>query len=301
MNEPLRFVVAEGEGGRADAVVAARFPGASRRRLVALFARGAVRVDGARAKKGTAVAPGQTVTVAGAPPSDDDLRPVAAAGALPVLHEDAWLVAIAKPPGMPSHPLEVGETGTAANLLVARWPELRTVGDDPREAGLAHRLDAGTSGVLLACRDPDTWRATRQAFAGGAVRKRYLALVAGRAEPGASQAPLAQRGRVSVVDPDGLPARTRWSVDRRFADATLLGCRAETGRMHQIRAHLAAAGHPLVGDALYGGPPDDEVVAFFLHASSLELAHPHTGEPLRIEAPLPDDRARALDRRSEER
>src|SRR5690606_24613172 len=162
-------------------------------------------------------------------------------------------------------------------------PELAGVGDDPREAGLAHRLDTGTSGVLLACRDGATWRAMRAAFSAGEVGKAYLALVAGAAEAGESRVPLAQRGKRSVVDAAGLPAHTSWEVQEQVAGATLLRCAARTGRMHQVRAHLAAAGHPLVGDALYGGPPDEDVIGFFLHAAALTFRHPARGELVRIE------------------
>lgn len=282
-------------GGRADKVVGAQFPGVGRATLARLFDEGKVRVNGRRAKKGDTLAAGDLVEVV--PPEDPRVVPVA--GALQVLYEDEAIIAIAKPPGMPSHPLKAGETGTLANLIVARWPECAAVGDDPREGGLAHRLDAGTSGVILAARSAEVWRALRTAFHEGRVAKTYLALVDGAvSRDGELDLGIEHdrvRGGVRVTS-EGLPALTRWTVVERLAGRTLLRCVAETGRMHQVRAHLAFAGTPVVGDSRYGGPPDADVIGFFLHAERVELAHPVGGKALVIEAPLPPDRLAALER-----
>lgn len=289
-------------GGRADKVVGELVGGAGRRALAEAFAAGRVRVNGRRARKGDAVAPGDEIEVA-----EDalDRRPVPVPGPLEVLYEDAWIVAVAKPPGPPTHPLVAGDRATLANALVARYPECAGASPDPREAGFAHRLDMGTSGAILAARDRDTWHKLRAAFHEGRVRKQYLALVVGEVtRPGVISAPIAHdrgRGGVRVVADDamgeGLPATTRYEpVEPPRRGFTLLSCVAETGRMHQVRAHLAHAGHPIVGDQRYGivvegAPP---VVGHFLHAARLELVHPHTGAPLVVEAPLPPDRAAAL-------
>lgn len=304
----MKFRVETG-GVRADRFVAERFPGRGRKQIARSFDAGAVRVNGRRAKKGQLLAAGDEVEVLEAPPDEAARRPVPQPELpLEVLHVDEALVAGAKPPGMPSHPLAPGERGTYANALVARWPECAAAGADPREAGLAHRLDAGTSGVLVAARTPDAWRALRAAFHEGRVEKEYLALVVGEvSRAGALDAPIAHdRSRPGAVmvceDPDeaarrkALPARTEWAVERRFRGFTLLRCRAATGRMHQIRAHLAHVGTPVVGDALYGiavadAPP---VVGHWLHASRLVLPHPQTGAPLALEAPLPPDRGDGL-------
>jgi 23S rRNA pseudouridine1911/1915/1917 synthase len=298
----VRFIVGADEAGRLDRVLVARFPGVGRRRWAALFADGAVAVDGTRARKGERVAAGAVVTLREAPAVGDALAPVPQPElALDVLHEDAQLVAVCKPAGPPSHPLRAGETGTVANALVARYPECAGAGRDPREAGLVHRLDRGTSGVLLAARDPGAWQALRRAFAAGEVDKRYLALVAGAAADGACDAPLRSAGRRAVVARPGergaLPASTSWRAIARGAGVTLLAVHAATGRMHQVRAHLAACGAPLVGDPLYGGPTEAagiEVALPFLHAARVMV--PRGGEPLDIRAPLPRDRAELLAR-----
>ncbi len=296
----LHFVVAADQVGRVDLFLGRQFPGVSRRRLARMFADGEVRIGGRVARKGDRVAAGDQVTVADPPPRGDDLRAVPDESVvLPVLHLDPALVAIAKPAGMASHPLRAGEPGTAANHLVARFPECRQIGDDPREAGLVHRLDRDTSGVLLAARDPESWRAVRERFRQRKVHKEYLALVDGVvAADGGIDAPLAQRGRRVAVAGDGLPAATRWRPLGSAGGRTLVRCTAATGRMHQVRAHLAHAGTPIVGDALYGGSPGAAIglVGHFLHAAAVELVHPRTGQRLRIVAPLDPDRREALRR-----
>lgn len=301
MAESLRFTVSAGEAGRIDRVLVARFPGVGRRRWAELFAAGWVAVNGARARKGDRVAGGDQVTVRAAPSTGSSLAPVPEPDLpLDVLHADARLLALAKPAGQPSHPLRPGETGTLANALVARFPECAAVGRDPREAGLCHRLDRGTSGVLLAARDMEAYLAARRAFAAGEVAKRYLALVAGAARDGELDATLVQRGPRSVLarpgDPDALPARTTWRVLSSAGEASLVEVAAESGRMHQVRAHLAAAGHPLAGDPLYGGPVmvgGQAIEQPFLHARSIALPHPDGGR-LAVDAPLPPARAETL-------
>jgi 23S rRNA pseudouridine1911/1915/1917 synthase len=301
MSDPIRFTVGPGEAGRLDRVLAARFPGIGRRGWAALLAAGEVAVNGARARKGDRVASGDQVTMRHAPTAAGSLAPVPQPELpLEVLHSDARLLALAKPAGQPSHPLRAGETGTLANALVARFPECAHAGREPREAGLVHRLDRGTSGVLIAARDPDAYRAARRAFAAGEVAKTYLAVVAGRAESGAIDLPLTQRGRRSVPARPGAPgalaAHTAWRVLAATDEVSLVEVSARTGRMHQVRAHLAAAGHPLVGDPLYGGPAvagGQAIEHPFLHARSIAMPHPDGGR-LTVAAPLPAGRAEAL-------
>jgi 23S rRNA pseudouridine1911/1915/1917 synthase len=313
MNEHFRV----NEAGRADKIVAARFPGVGRRRLAELFARGAVRVNGRVARKGDKIAPGAEMTLSETPEADFAPAPDPELE-LDVLYADDDIVVVNKPAGVPSHPLRPHEHRTLANALVARFPDCAEAGREAeagtdagteaagahrREAGLVHRLDTGTSGAIMAARHPRAWRAMRAAFGRGEVEKRYLALVqSADIGTGECAAPLAHRGnRMIVADQDGadsaLPATTRWRVIARLSGFALLECTARTGRMHQVRVHLAHAGAPIVGDALYRGPvpPGAMEPGHFLHASALGFTHPITGAPMRIEAPLPRDRQALLD------
>jgi 23S rRNA pseudouridine1911/1915/1917 synthase len=307
--------------GRLDLLVAAHLPGASRRHVAALCAAGRVCVDGRVARKGQQVAAGATIEIAaepaahgaGEPAARDAGEPTAAeylapvsepALVLSVLHVDEALVVVNKAPGMPSHPLRPGERGTVANALVAVWPECTRVGRDPREAGLVHRLDIDTSGVLVAARTQAVWDAVRAAFARGAVHKRYLALVHGVPAGTGCERALVHRGKRMVAARPGeagaLPAVTRWRVCERLGGFSLVECTAQTGRMHQVRVHLALAGAPIAGDRTYGRDADPmtdlPLRGHFLHALAIALPHPITGAPLTVEAPLPPDRADTLAR-----
>lgn len=276
--------------GRADELVAEAL-GVSRRSVARSFERGDVRVAGRRARKGDAVAEGDLVEVvlppSPAPVPEPDV-------ALEILWQDDALVAVNKPPGVASHPLEPGERGTLANALAARFPECVEAGADPREAGLVHRLDDGTSGVLVAARDRIAWEATRAAFRGREVEKVYLALVEGAVDDGfVVELPIAHdraRGGGRVGGDRAQPARSEFTVEDRRGARTLLRCVTRTGRVHQVRVHLAASGHPVVGDTRYGGPAWDRP-GFFLHAAQITLPHPVTLIPITIRAPLPADRA----------
>jgi len=284
---------------RADKALARLFPDAGRRQLAALFEAGAVRVNGKRAKKGDRVAAGDTVELARAPVSGDALRPVPdPAVQLVILVERPELVVIAKPAGVPSQPLRAGELGTIANGLAHRFPECAAIGDDARDGGLVHRLDIGTSGALVAARTPETYRALREAFAAGQVSKHYLAITDGHPVARECDAPLAQRGkRVAVDVAEGLPAYTEIVIERTSPDHALVRCIAQTGRMHQVRAHLAHVGAPITGDTLYGGAALHGNDGFFLHAVSIALpiaAGPGEPAQLVVEAPLPDRFSAAL-------
>lgn len=297
----IAFTVAvEDDGARLDAWLA-RALTCSRREAQRLIADGAVRLDGARAKKGSRVAAGAAVRVEQAPARADERRPQPEPDApLEVLHVDDALVAVAKPAGIPTHPLRAGERGTLANSLVARFPECAAVADDAREGGVAHRLDVETSGIVLAARTRAAWLALRRAFGAGAVAKEYLALVAGAPPPhGSVDLALVHAGRrVRVAgerDLASLAAVTDFEVLARGDGVALLRASSSSGRMHQIRVHLAHLGHPLVGDSIYGGPPPAPGTrGHFLHADAVSFHHPSTGASTTLRAPLPPDRAAAL-------
>jgi 23S rRNA pseudouridine1911/1915/1917 synthase len=254
-----------------------------------------VRVDGRKAKKGQTVAAGQRVSVE--VPVEGPRAPVPTEGPLTALHVDDARVFVDKPAGVPVHPLEPLETGTVANLLVARWPEVVSASEDPREAGLVHRLDVETSGVLLVARTREAWTALRAQFgAGGAARKLYLALVSGPlADDGEIDVPLVQHGdhvRPALSsDTAARPALSRFRVLARSGLDALVEVQILTGVMHQVRAHLAGVGAPIVGDALYGGRSEPGLGRFFLHASSLSVTYP---SPIEVRSPLPADLAAVL-------
>jgi 23S rRNA pseudouridine1911/1915/1917 synthase len=300
----MKITVAPRDAGvRLDLLVGVR-TGLPRRRLAALFAGGLVRRNGRRAAKGETTDTGDVVEI------DDgalDAPAVAPAPgmALEVAYEDAHLAVVIKPAGVPTHPNRPGEQGTLAGAIAARWPEVLAVGARAREPGLVHRLDTGTSGLLLVARTQAAYAALRGAFAAGAVAKEYVAAVEGRPpSSGSVGLPIAHHPKntrkMIVVEPGrpsgrSWPAETRWEVSRRGARGALLRVSITGGVMHQIRVHLAHAGFPVAGDALYGSAAAVPGGRFLLHASRVSLAHPATGAPLACEAPPPPEFAVFID------
>jgi 23S rRNA pseudouridine1911/1915/1917 synthase len=282
MSAPLVVVVPESlAGARVDRAVAEllEIPVNAARRLVE---GGRVRVNRQKRKKGDVVRAGETVVVEGVAGQGAWLAP---GGEIAILLEDAHVLVVDKPAGMPSHPLVPGEGGTAVDALVARHPEIASSSDDPREGGLVHRLDTGTSGCLAVARDRETWRALRDAFAKNLVDKTYLALVHGVVDgPVVVDGFLAHDPadpRRVVTAPAGQPATTTATPLATAADHSLVSVRVDGGRRHQVRVHLAAAGHPLVGDVLYGAPAADDAPWHLLHADALTLpGHARATAPL---------------------
>lgn len=284
----------DAEGQRLDVWVGEAL-GLSRARLKRLFDARAVKVGGKVAKKGDRVRAG--VEVAVALEEEETAATASSELALRVLYEDAWLVAVEKPAGVPTHPLKPGELGTVANALVARYPECQSAAEDPREGGVCHRLDVETSGVLLAARDRETWRAVRDAFSARDVEKRYWALVTGPiADEGEIDLPLRHpprhADRMEGAPEGGKDAReavSRFTVIGRTADYAFVDVEILTGVQHQIRAHLAAIGAPIVGDTLYRGRAEPGLTRFFLHAHRLGLTHPRTQARVTVDSPLPPE------------
>ncbi len=294
-------------GQRLDRFLVDVTPGLSRARAKAILEAGQVRVDGHRVRKGDPLVEGNVVEVSGELPPQD-FTPIATPDVtLTVRYEDADVVVVEKPAGVPTHPLRPDETGTLVNALLARYPEMATVGFHLREPGLLHRLDTDTTGLILAARNKAAFEALRAATAEEKLEKRYLALVEGRmAGEGVVEFPLVPHRKDpkrveavtehvrlrAAVKPH--PATTRWRVAKEQGEYTLVEVSLTRAFRHQVRAHLAVIGHPLVGDILYRGPaiPDDVAQGFArhcLHASEIHFPHPVTGAAVRVVSPLPDD------------
>jgi 23S rRNA pseudouridine1911/1915/1917 synthase len=214
-----------------------------------------------------------------------------------VVHEDADVVVIDKPAGLVVHPGAGNQTGTLVHGLLARYPELAGVGA-PDRPGIVHRLDAGTSGLLVVARRPAAYESLVAQLQARTVERRYLTLVVGtvEAQAGVVDAPIGRSGSDPTrmaVSARGREARTRYDVQERFLEpfaATSLECRLETGRTHQIRVHLNAIGHPVLGDARYGGGRAGvDLDRPFLHAHSLSFDHPGTGLRASFTSALPPD------------
>ncbi len=282
----------------------------TRSRAKGLLDDGLVSVDGQPRKAAHALRSGERVSVTVPPPEPAGVE--AEALPLTLLYEDAHLLAIDKPPGMVVHPAPGARSGTVVNALLHHLGTLAGVGD-PDRPGIVHRLDRDTSGVLLVARTPQALEGLARQFRDRTLSKRYVAVVHGvvRANAGVVDQAIGRhpqhRQRMSVRTRRGRAAVTRYEVVERFAGASLLRLAPETGRTHQLRVHLAAIGHPIVGDRLYGGgrsrpAPPPSVAAILaacprqaLHAESLAFTHPVSGEAVVVRAPLPADLADLLD------
>jgi 23S rRNA pseudouridine1911/1915/1917 synthase len=291
--EPIH---ASAAGERLDRYLRVRLPDLSRAALAEFIGRGGVRVNGRRASKGQLLRLGDRIAieVETSPPSaaNDELQ-------LDVLYEDRWLVAVDKPAGAPSHPLRVGERGTVASALLERYPEMAGVGYRKLEPGLLHRLDTDTSGVLIAARDAATFARLRTAHARGELDKRYLALCSGAVSPQRAQAFLRADQRRVRIESSALTQGRAIETEILSAEPrsafSLVQVRVAFAARHQVRAHLAALGHPIAGDQLYGGASLPGLTRQFLHASEVTLQHPASDERLSLHAPLPRDLQTVLD------
>jgi 23S rRNA pseudouridine1911/1915/1917 synthase len=285
-------------GTRLDRFLATASGVGTRSQAKHLLDAGRVRVDGVVRKGAHVVRRGMRVEVALPAAEPSALEPEAMP--LSVVYEDEHLLAIDKPPGMVVHPAPGARRGTLANALAHRLGPLAGVGD-PERPGIVHRLDRDTSGVLLVARTVAVLEALARQFRERTVEKRYLAVVRGTLQPasGVIDRPVGrhphERKRMSVHSRRGRRAVTRWTVLERLPGATYVRLAPETGRTHQLRVHLAALGHPIVGDRVYGvrrsRPPAGAPVAArqALHAEEIRFTHPADGRRLVVRAPLPAD------------
>ena len=294
------LVPAAAAGRRLDAVLAELFPEYSRSRLSAWIKAGQVTVDGAPARPRDPVHGGENIVL----DAVEEVQTHAVAEDIPldVLYEDEHVFVLDKPAGLVVHPGAGNPAGTLVNALLHRDPAL----DKLPRAGIVHRLDKDTSGVMVVARTLQAHTALVAQLSSREVHRQYLAIVVGALVSGGTADAAIDRHprdrlRMAVRD-DGKDAVTHYRLRERFRAHTALECRLETGRTHQIRVHMAHLKHPIVGDPLYGGSlrlpkgASDELIAALrgfkrqaLHAEVLAFAHPVTGEAIRCEAPLPED------------
>jgi 23S rRNA pseudouridine1911/1915/1917 synthase len=294
------IVPASAAGRRLDAVLAELFPQYSRSRLSAWIKSGDVSVDGGQTRGRDPVRGGEQVTLTAI--QDVQTRALPEDIPLDVIYEDADVFVINKPAGLVVHPGAGNPTGTMVNALLHRDPTLELL---PR-AGIVHRLDKDTSGVMVVARTLEAHTSLVAQLSSREVHRQYLAivvgaLVSGGTATGAIDRHPRDRVRMAVRE-DGKDAVTHFRLRERFRTHTALECRLETGRTHQIRVHMAHLKHPIVGDPLYGGSfklpkgASEDFIAGLrglkrqaLHAEVLEFLHPVTGEPVRCSAPVPAD------------
>jgi len=304
MAEPDRqaqVVVSDSDAGaRLDQVLAARLADVSRSQAQRLIREGCVTIGGRAAKGSLLVAAGTTIDVRF--PAADTGGPVAEPLALTILHDDADIVVVDKPAGMVVHPAAGHGSGTMVNALLHHVRGLSGAGGRERP-GIVHRLDKGTSGVMVIARHDRAHRALSGQFHDRQVQKEYIALVWGHPTRGRRfDQPIGRdprhRKRFSSRASRARAALTVMTDVERLDGVSLVRVQIHTGRTHQIRVHLSEAGYPVVGDELYGGVRKDVPAGLaatrrldrpFLHASRLAFMHPSTGEPVAFDAPLPDD------------
>jgi 23S rRNA pseudouridine1911/1915/1917 synthase len=287
--------VVERAGDRLDVAVSVAAK-VTRSRAARLIDAGAVRVGGSVRPRSYRVETGDRLSIElpdpAAPPAPERID-------VPVVYEDEWLLVVAKPAGLVVHPAPGHTSGTLVNALLARAGRLPGAADRP---GIVHRLDAGTSGLMIVAKDEQAFARLQQMMGAREIVRKYLTLVEGAPGPaGEIDAPIGRspkhRKKMAVVA-GGREARTSYRRLETHRETSLLEVKPLTGRTHQIRVHLAAAGHPVVGDAVYGR--DRKLAARlgldrpFLHAAELAFEHPVTGRAVDLKEDLPDDLRRAL-------
>ena len=299
-------IPAELAGRRLDQALTELLTGRSRAQVQKWIREGRARVDGRPLRPRDKVAGGERVTVSVPAPEPAAWR--AEQIALDVVHEDAEILVINKPPGLVVHPGAGNPEGTLLNALLGRAPELARL---PR-AGIVHRLDKETSGLMVVARTERARLDLIEQLRARSVSREYLAIVCGRLVAGGTvEAPIgrhrSQRTRMAVTG-GGKPAVTHYRVEERYRAHTLLRVRLESGRTHQIRVHMAHLKHPVIGDPVYGGrlklPPGADATLIealrgfrrqALHAAELGLKHPASGEAMHFRAPPPPDLAALMD------
>ena len=293
-------------GKRLDIFIAHHEPHISRSRIQIMIKDGHALVEGKIEKPGYKVKPGEQVTLELPERQVREVLPEPIP--LSVIYEDPHFIVLNKPPGLVVHPAPGNYTGTLVNALLYHYGSLPSSGagaegNERERAGIVHRLDKDTSGVMVVARTPEALRALSAQFKGRVVKKRYLALVAGVIKKGSGSVEIGigrhvkERKKISVHTHSAREAVTTYIVKERYKDATLVEVEIKTGRTHQIRVHMAHIGHPVLGDRVYGGgKAAKSAERQMLHAESLSLLHPETGNPMTFTVPPPRDMAEVIEK-----
>lgn len=310
MPELIELVVSPDDAGkRLDAYVAANIEALSRSRVHKLIEAGHILVSGKQQPPRYSVRAGEAIQVT--VPDPEAAEPVGENIPLEIVYEDDDLIVVNKPAGLVVHPGAGISSGTLVNALLGRPGSLSSIGGVARP-GIVHRLDKDTSGLLIVAKNDFSHRALSRALSERTIHRTYLGICmrkfperSGVVEGDIGRHPTI-RTRMAVVRSGGRSARTHWKVLEDYGNFSLLECKLESGRTHQIRVHLSHIHHPVVGDAIYGGgnvaaihlvDPRDQALKVaitrvkrqMLHACELEFAHPRTGEPLHFKAAAPAD------------
>ncbi len=286
------ILVEDTDGIRIDRYLSEYYTDFSRSYLQKLLKDGGVLVDGKIVKSNYKVSSGERILMEIPEAVEPKILPEEIA--LDILYEDADIILVNKPKGMVVHPAAGHDSGTLVNALLAHCGDLSGINGVLRP-GIVHRIDRDTTGVLVACKNDTAHNAIAEQLKVHSITRVYFAIVHGRIseDEGTIDAPIGRhptdRKKMSINEKNGKPAVTHYHVLQRSERFTCLECRLETGRTHQIRVHMASAGHPLLGDSVYGPAhcPYPGLQGQTLHAGILGLIHPRTGEYLEVQAPLP--------------
>ena len=286
------ILVEDTDGIRIDRYLSEYYADLSRSYLQKLLKDGGVLVDGKIVKSNYKVSSGERILMEIPEAVEPKILPEEIA--LDILYEDADIILVNKPKGMVVHPAAGHDSGTLVNALLAHCGDLSGINGVLRP-GIVHRIDRDTTGVLVACKNDTAHNAIAEQLKVHSITRVYFAIVHGRIseDEGTIDAPIGRhptdRKKMSINEKNGKPAVTHYHVLQRSERFTYLECRLETGRTHQIRVHMASAGHPLLGDSVYGPVhcPYPGLQGQTLHAGILGLIHPRTGEYLEVQAPLP--------------
>ncbi len=305
------------EGKRLDVLLASVLSDCTRTFVAGMITDGHVRVDGRAKKPGYRVKSGETISGAIPEPVPIEFKPEPIP--INIIYEDDYIVVVNKQPGLVVHPAPGHFSGTLVNGLLYHCPDLGGIGGELRP-GIVHRLDKDTSGTLVVAKNDAAHTHLSRQFKSRKVKKEYLALVHGhmKSATGSIKLPIGRhpvdRKRMSTVSPRGRTAETEWKTRERYEGFALLEVHLKTGRTHQIRVHCSALHHPIVGDKVYGSRKPEKTIAAnrrqsekilqilksvkrqMLHAWRLGFRHPHTGEGVSFESPLPEDMASTLQR-----